>query len=115
MIGQYLISLGEFNIDNYENSISEDDSQLLWFIFVISSFFSTIVMFNMLVAIMSETHTRLTESRSYATIAMNFRMMSDFAQFFRWLTLFEPEFTDAYCISATLDSEETKDFNSLSD
>jgi len=57
-IYSYLLSLGEFNLDSFDKS---EDVWLIWLLFVICSMFTTIVLLNMLVAIMGESFSRVNE------------------------------------------------------
>jgi len=57
-ISVYLISLGEFNLDDYSKGKSSD-SALCWIFFIGASFLCLIVFMNMLVAIMGHTFTRV--------------------------------------------------------
>ena len=54
----YLIGLGEFS---YENWADHPSWWLIWVYFILATFFTQIMFFNMLIAIMGETYARVTE------------------------------------------------------
>lgn len=56
MMYSYLISLGEFGMDSFEES---RDFEFLWLMFILATFFSMLILLNMLIAIMSESFTRI--------------------------------------------------------
>ena len=78
--------MGEFNIDNYVNFVTEDNQAVLWILFIFISFFSTVVVFNMLVALMGETLGKLQEERAYSLIVSNFRLMSYYDGLFNFIS-----------------------------
>ena len=59
MINQYLVAMGEYDFDNYNESAL---NAMCWLFFILASFASTVVALNMVIAIMSDTHTRVSES-----------------------------------------------------
>ena len=71
---QFLLSLGDFGF--YENwdfsgkeegieSVREErlNVQIMWFFFFLATFFSQIIVFNMLIAIMGDTYDRVSETK----------------------------------------------------
>jgi len=55
VINAYLISLGEFGLDNYGNEAGGLNRFLVWIFFVLATFLMLIVFMNMLIAIMGDT------------------------------------------------------------
>ena len=78
------MAIGEFNIDTYINYGREDTRVILWIFFLLSSFFTTIVILNLLVTVMGETYTALNEKKDYVAVSMSIRMMSDYNFLFAW-------------------------------
>jgi len=58
----WLLTLGEFNLDNNEGSV------VGWCLFLLASMLSQVVMLNLLVAIFSATHDEVTDTMSKVTI-----------------------------------------------
>jgi uncharacterized membrane protein len=54
----YLTSIGEFGTDSYTN---REDMGLLWAFFIITTFFLSIVMLNMLIAMMGQSYEKVSE------------------------------------------------------
>lgn len=52
--------LGEFGTDRFEGS---RDDKMIWVMFIVSSFITNIVFLNMLIAIMGDTFTKVTEEQ----------------------------------------------------
>ena len=65
-LNQYLLALGDFDTGNYT---SHPHSNIIWFLFVVSSFFSLVVILNMLIAIMGDTFDAVTENQQQASLA----------------------------------------------
>ena len=60
MINQYLLTLGEYDqIDNYNKS---NLGGMCWLFFILASFMSTVVVLNMVIAIMSDTYSKVSEN-----------------------------------------------------
>ena len=55
VLHQFLATLGDFSVDEY-SSKSDVDLPLDWFIFISSTIFINVVIFNMLIAIMADTY-----------------------------------------------------------
>lgn len=62
VVFSWLLTLGEFNLDNNEGSV------VGWALFVVASLLSQVVMLNLLVAIFSATHDEVTDTMSKVTI-----------------------------------------------
>jgi hypothetical protein len=58
IIYSYRMSVGDFQLDGFDKS---EDYVLLWIMFLLCSMFSTILLLNMLVAIMGEAFNRVNE------------------------------------------------------
>lgn len=59
-MNQYLLSLGYF--DSLEQYKISSQNEICFIFFVMASFFSTVTALNMIIAIMSDTFTKVTES-----------------------------------------------------
>lgn len=64
VVDQYMLGLGEFQMDYY----NDGDSYILWILFIMSTFITQITFFNMLIAIMGDTFARVSEGMEQATI-----------------------------------------------
>jgi len=58
VFNQYMLSLGEFDLDNYEG---EGSDALVWTVFIATTFITQITFLNMLIAIMGDTFARVSE------------------------------------------------------
>jgi len=56
----YKFTLGEFGLDDFDYD-NYKSSLTLWFLFIICSIFMLIILLNMLIAIMSESFTKIQE------------------------------------------------------
>jgi len=75
IVDQYMLGLGEFQMDYY----NEGDSYILWILFIMSTFITQITFFNMLIAIMGDTFARVSEGMEQATIKEQVQMMNEHA------------------------------------
>ena len=57
-INQFMVGVGEFTYDNYENNPSKS---LLWMYFIAATFLTQIVFFNMLIAVMASSYEEVVE------------------------------------------------------
>ena len=64
-LNQYLLMLGEFQIDGFESNINRN---ICYIIFILSTIFSNITLLNMLIALMGDTFDRVQEKRSMLEI-----------------------------------------------
>ena len=71
---QYLLALGEFNMDAFAN---EPQSYLCYIFFLFATFVTQITMLNMLIAIMGDTFERVIESREVNATKTKLNLMSD--------------------------------------
>lgn len=60
LFNQYLLSLGEFNMDGFETS---PQLVICYLFFIGATFITQITMLNMLIAIMGDTFDRITEAK----------------------------------------------------
>ena len=83
MINQYILALGEYDqIDNYNFSVL---GSLTWTFFIFASFASTVLVLNMIIAIMSDTYGRVTQSYILHTRTMKLWIMIDYIRLLRIL------------------------------
>ena len=61
LINQYLLSLGEFNIDNFSDGPQE---VMCYLIFFFATFLTQVTALNMIIAIMSDTFSKLSQTQS---------------------------------------------------
>jgi len=74
LYNQYLIVLGEFPVDDWEDSMPYVN--VIKFIFFLTTFLQTITMLNMLVAIMMETFNRINNNAMINNFKMKFNTIS---------------------------------------
>ena len=74
LLNQYLVLLGEFNLDNFAN---EPQSRLCYIFFIFATLISQIMMLNMLIAIMGDTFERVIENRDVNATKTKLDLMSD--------------------------------------
>lgn len=75
MINQYLLSLGEFDVENFR--LSNGDS-LAWGMFLATTFITQITFLNMLIAIMGDTFDRVSEAKYQSALQEKVSILSDF-------------------------------------
>lgn len=71
----YIVSTGEFNVDNYTVS---DGERVIWCFFYITTFMTTIVFFNMLINIMGQTLERLSDIKPQIVAKERLAIYNDF-------------------------------------
>ena len=76
LLNQYLLSLGEFSTDSFENHTNKI---LIWIIFISATFFTQITMLNMLIAIMGDTFAKVSEKKSMYATQNRIAIMHDFS------------------------------------
>ena len=54
VLNQYILALGEYATDNFDYGEGED-APVLWLFFMVSTFLTSVIMLNMMIAIMGET------------------------------------------------------------
>jgi hypothetical protein len=60
LLNQYLLGLGEFSFDNYSKN---RNTYLIWFFFVLATIITQINIFNVLIAIVSDSFARITQEK----------------------------------------------------
>ena len=81
MINQYLLTLGEYDqIANYNQSHL---GAMCWLFFILASFMSTVVVLNMVIAIMNDTYSRVSENYVLQSKRMKIWIMIDYLQIIR--------------------------------
>ena len=76
LYNQYMLSLGEFNIDNFADS---PNTGLCFIFFIMATFITQLTMLNMLIAIMGDTFSKVVENQNVNTIKTKLELMSDLA------------------------------------
>lgn len=70
-----MLSLGEFNIDNFSGYAQQ---YLCFFFFLLSTFFTQITFLNMLIAIMGDTYGRVMENKIQYGLQTKLQIMGDY-------------------------------------
>ena len=73
-LNQYMLMLGEFNMDGFENHVN---LYLVYSLFILSTFITQITFLNMLVAIMGDTFDRVISQRPTYSLKNKLRLMAD--------------------------------------
>ena len=73
MIHAYLTGLGDFNKDNY----SEENAQVMWFMFIMATIIVQLIFMNLLIAIMGESFSRITAIMQQSTLKELCSIMED--------------------------------------
>ena len=73
-INQYMMALGEYNMDNFE---SGSQVGLCYSFFIFATFFSSVVMLNMLIAIMGDTFERTIENRELNAVKTKLELVAE--------------------------------------
>ena len=76
----YLLSLGEFDYENFGERGSVSNI-LMWIIFVLGTFLLQITFMNMLIAIMGEVFTEVTERKKQSSLTERIALLNDFREF----------------------------------
>ena len=76
----YLLSLGEFDYENFGERGSVSNI-LMWIIFVLGTFLLQITFMNMLIAIMGEVFTEVTERKKQSSLTERIALLNDFRVF----------------------------------
>lgn len=75
LVNQYLISLGEFDFEGFQE---HPQRYLCWVLFSFSTFFTQIVMLNMLIAIMANTYEYIVDRKAQFALDNKMSIMSDY-------------------------------------
>lgn len=97
-----MLSLGEFNIDNFQDS---PNTALCFIFFIMATFITQITMLNMLIAIMGDTFERVIENREVNSIKTKLDLMSDLAGVLKSKNKSEDE-KDVFLYVVTPDDED---------
>ena len=73
MIHAYLMGLGDFNKDSY----SEEDSKVVWIMFIFATIIVALIFMNLLIAIMGESFSRITGIMQQSTLKELCSIMED--------------------------------------
>ena len=76
-INQYMMALGEYNMDNFE---SGSQMGLCYSFFLFATFSSQIVMLNMLIAIMGDTFERTIENRELNAVKTKLELVAELSR-----------------------------------
>lgn len=74
LFNQYLLSLGEFNMDNFADN---PQSLICYIFFIMATFITQLTMLNMLIAIMGDTFGRVMEQKEVNATKTKLELMSD--------------------------------------
>ena len=74
VFSQYMLGLGEFNYDGWSEHTG---NWIIWVYFILATFFTQILFFNMLIAIMGETYGRVTEAKERAALMERTHLYAD--------------------------------------
>ena len=80
-MSQYLITLGEFDFDNYSES-ADPNSGIDWAIFTAVTIFVQIILLNMLIAIMSSSFDAIFENKKLFELSLKLEVLTDYSFLF---------------------------------
>ena len=75
LVNQYMLSLGEFDTDNY---LDTGDDVIVWLVFIATTFITQITFLNMLIAIMGDTFARVSEAKDQSALSEKIKILSDY-------------------------------------
>lgn len=75
IMNQYLLLLGEFDLDNNDNG---SYVVIVWIVFVLATFISQVIIFNMLIAIMGDSYAKVSEMREQAALKEKINILCDY-------------------------------------
>ena len=80
ILNQYLVALGDWDTEKYEISgnHSSSNSYLVWILFIFTTVFSQIIIFNILIAIMGDTYDSVFANMEKAKLKLKIEVMSDY-------------------------------------
>jgi len=80
ILNQYLVALGDWDTENYKFSAnhSSANSYLVWILFIFTTVFSQIIIFNILIAIMGDTYDAVFANMEKAKLKLKIEVMSDY-------------------------------------
>ena len=94
ILNQYQLALGEFNTEEFG---AGSQMALCWLFFSLATFFSLILMLNMLIAIMGDTYERVMESKDINAVKTKLEIMGEQAFNMHKLDLFPTKAESAPC------------------
>jgi len=74
-LNQYLLLLGEFDLDNFDNGAY---NVIIWIMFLLATFISQVIIFNMLIAIMGDSYAKISEMREQAALKEKIQILCDY-------------------------------------
>lgn len=93
-INQYLLLLGEFDLDNIDGS----NKLFAWILFFLATFLSQVLIFNMLIAIMGDTYAKVSEMKNQAALKEKINILCDYLRVVK-----DTEERDSYLVVLTPD------------
>ena len=75
-MNQYMLALGEYDLENF--GLNHKDPAV-WFLFLLSTFFTQIVVLNMIIAIMGDTFNQVSETKKQGMLKEKLALMADYA------------------------------------
>jgi len=106
---QWLLGLGEFEmlglIDDSE-LLEQPAKILMWILFLSATFFSQVIMFNTLIAILGDTFSRIMEKRVHYAMKAKTEMYADYMYWVKMRGLRFTEFKYIYVVRPIEDEEE---------
>ena len=75
MMNQYLLSLGEFDTENYQLA---GNDYIVWMVFIATTFITQITFLNMLIAIMGDTFDRASEVKEQSALKEKIEILADY-------------------------------------
>ena len=85
ILNQYLLSLGEFAIDEFEG---HPQKELCWLFFFMATFLTSITMLNMLIAVMGNTFDMVMEKKAIHGMQTKLQIMSEYTNL---ISMFDKE------------------------
>lgn len=80
LFNQYLLSLGEFGIDEFSNG---PQATLCYIFFIFATFFTQVTALNMIIAIMGDTFGKVSEGHESHSRSMKIALLSDYVSLIR--------------------------------
>ena len=80
-LNQYLLTLGEFSLDNYTKS-TDQNSGIDWSFFLGATFFGQLLILNMLIAIMANTFDKIFENQTQFILQLKLEVLNDYSFLF---------------------------------
>ena len=100
VLNQYLLLLGEFELDNFDTK----NNAWVWLIFFLATFISQVMIFNMLIAIMGDSYAKVTETQEQSAMKEKIRNLSDYID-----AVEDDQINTRYLIVLKLESRDDED------